>query len=342
MPYNFKKIAEKPYTKMLHDNAEEYDLSNDGDKIYDKMLDDERLDNEDTTDSGSLVSEKQLDKTREAASETLLEKKLNDNKTEYNEFSDSFRNDMGAHPMDYSKEGEKAEKKAYNAAQDKKLDKRKMDEIAGEQMIGDKTTIVGNDYKSQLLSNYETREEFEKKNKAVKKASKDLFDADGYLFAIYKTASDEGRGLTAKEQEAVDSITEAKIKIIAQMDGWHEDFEDEAFPPELQEDEYLQQQELSELDPDDVYDADAESPVAQPDMLDADEEMGGTNLDSLMQDSEPVNVSQLVEQTKAQINSSSTDQFQAIMDNFMEKAIEQFGMNWRQAEDILREEVLAD
>lgn len=353
MPYNLKKTAEKPYTKMLHDNVKDYDLDNDGAKNYDKMLDEERSGNKDTTKDGSLVTEKQLDDTRKEASDyALLEKKLNDGNTKLNEFSSSFRNDKGAHPMDYSKDGEKAEKKAYNAAEDKKRSKRKMDEIAGEQMIGEKTTIVGNEYKSQLLSNYETREDFEKKNRAIKKASKDLFDADGYLFAIYKTASDEGRGLISKEQEAVDNITESKIKIIANLEGWHEDFGDETYPPELAAEPYEQELELNQLsaeddegfigDPEDI-----EGPEGfggyQPDTLEGDEEIGGADLGAFLDGgSEPVNISQLVEQTKNQINTAESGDFQAIMDNFMEKAIDQFGMNWRQAEDILREEVLSD
>jgi len=338
MAYNHK-TSQKPYSKMLNDNADEYDAGNPGDKNYDKMLEEERKGNTDTTKDGKLVLEKQLEKERKTATYEILEKKLNKGKTGLNEFSNSFRNDDGAHPMDYFKEGEKAEVKAYNAARDKNLPKRKMDEIAGEQMIGEKTTIIGNEYKSQLLSNYDSREDFLKKNRAVKKASKELFDADGYLFAIYKTANDEGRPLSNKEQSAVDNVTETKVKIIAGLqDGWHEDFEDEASPIELQEPEAEQ---LNNELRDDLIDEELSGEFGNdqfPAIGDLDTELGG----DIANDSESVNIFQWTQQAKAEVDALGDDSsgLTTVLDRLLTEAREKFGMDFRAAEELLRDEVL--
>lgn len=318
MAYNHKTAQQKPYSKLLLDQVDEYDASNPGCKNYDKMLEEERKDDKDLTDGGSLVTEKQLEKEQKTADYEILEKKLNTQKTNLNEFSSSFRNDDVAHPMDYFKEGEKADKKAYNAAESKKRDKRKMDEIAGEQMIGEKTTIVGNEYKSQLLSNYETREDFLKKNKAVKKASTTLLEADAYLFAIYKTASDEGRPLTDIEQKAVESVTETKVNVLAQLEGWHEDFEDESAPIEIEgdaiEEQLANMEEQANLDIDPV-----ETEVS----------------------SDPVNLFQWAAQAKAEMENAETGQYGEIIDRLLGEAREKFDMDFRQAEEFLRDEVLS-
>ena len=328
MAYNHK-TAQKPYSKLLLDQADKYDAGNAGDKNYDKMLADERKNDKDHTDSGSLVMEKQLEKEQKTADYEILEKKLNDSSKGNNEFSKSHRSSDSAHPMDYFQEGEKAEKKAYNAAKEKNLKQRKMDEIAGEQMIGEKTTIVGNEYKSQLLSNYDSREDFLKKNKSIKKASKDLLEADAYLFAIYKTANDEGRPLSEMEQKAVDSVTESKIKILAQLEGWHEDLEDESYPVEMGEIPELN--EMNELEPE-------LSPLE--DTLDLDVELE-PDVSSGNSDSEPVNVFQWTEKAKAEINSAEVGQYGEIIDRLLDEARERFNMDFREAEELIRDEILS-
>lgn len=315
MAYNHKTAQQKPYSKLLLDQVDEYDTSNHGCKNYDKMLEEERKDDADHTDKGSLVMEKQLEKEQKTADYEILEKKLNTQKTDLNEYSSSFRNDKGAHPMDYFQEGEKAEKKAYNAAEEKKKDKRKMDEIAGEQMIGEKTTIVGNEYKSQLLSNYDSREDFEKKNKAIKEASTTLLEADAYLFAIYKTANEAGRPLSEKEQLAVDSVTEAKIKVLAQLEGWTEDLEDESTPIEIEGDRLEEQLEFNSM---------SEDTGLEPEMT-----------------SEPVNMFQWAEKAKAEINAAETGQYGEIIDRLLGEAKNKFDMNFREAEEFIRDEVLS-
>ena len=333
MAYNHK-TAQKPYSKLLLDQADEYDAGNAGDKNYDKMLADERKEDKDHTDSGSLVMEKQLEKEQKTADYEILEKKLNDSSKGNNEFSKSHRSSDGAHPMDYFQEGEKAEKKAYNAAKEKNLKQRKMDDIAGEQMVGEKTTIVGNEYKSQLLSNYESREDFLKKNKAIKKASAALLDADAYLFAIYKTANDEGRPLSDLEQKAVESVTEAKIKVLSQIEGegWHEDFEDEAYPIEMGEIPELD--EMNELEPE-------LTPLEDTLDLDLDVELE-PDVSSDNSDSEPVNVFQWTEKAKSEINSAEVGQYGEIIDRLLAEAREKFGMDFREAEELIRDEVLSD
>ena len=325
MAYNHK-TAQKPYSKLLEDNSSEYDLSNEGDKLYDKMLEEERKDDKDHTKDGQLVTEKQLEKEQKTADYEILEKKLNDGSTKLNEFSNKFRNNDGAHPMDYHKEGEKEEKKAYNAAKDKNLKKRKMDEIAGDQMIGKKTTIVGNDYKSQLLSNYDSREEFEKKNKSIKKASKNLLEADAYLFAIYKTASDAGRELSPAEQKAVESVTESKIKILAGLDGqgWHEDFGDESRPIEMDEIDPLEEMQFAE------------------DSASIEEEVPGLDPEAENMNNEPVNIFQWTEKAKAEIDSADIGQYGEIVDRLLTEAREKFGMDFREAEELIRDEILPD
>lgn len=343
MTYNHKKIAQKPYSKLLEENSKEYELSNDGSKNYDKMLKDERGSEKTSSDNGSLILEKQLDNNRKNAESKILEKQLNDGTTDLNEFSNSFRNDKGTHPMDYFKEGEKADKKAYNAAKNKKRDKRKMDEIAGEQMIGEKTTIVGNEYKSQLLSNYDSREDFLKKNKAIKKASVDLYDADAYLFAIYKTASDEGRELTEIENKAIEDITNNKVRIIAQsMEGFHEDFLDETYPIEIQGDEL---EEMSSdmndmnLEPNGMLDQDME--LDQSGELDDVSELDSSSSLNNNDMSSTVNIYQWTEAAKNELNVAGIDQYGEIIDRLVREAKEKFGMDFRQAEELIRDEILS-
>ena len=336
MAYNHK-TAQKPYSKLLEDNSSEYDLGNKGDKLYDKMLEDERKGNKDHTKDGQLVTEKQLEPEQKTADYEILEKKLNDGSTKLNEFSNKFRNNDGAHPMDYFKEGEKEEKKAYNASKDKNLKKRKMDEIAGEQMIGEKTTIVGNEYKSQLLSNYDSREDFEKKNRAIKKASKELLEADAYLFAIYKTANDAGRDLSEIEQKAVESVTDAKVKVLAQLEGWDDEFSD-SDPLGIDSDEFG----IATLDEDPLDESILDEDPLDEDPMSIEEEVPGLDLEMDSDLSEPVNIFQWKEQAKSEIEAADVGQYGEIIDRLLSEAREIFDMDFRQAEELIRDEVLSD
>jgi hypothetical protein len=318
MSYNYKKVAQKSQSalpKQIEENAEAYSLENKGDMNLDKMLEQEREDT-DTTDGGTLTIEKQLDKNerRSEDNNVLLESKLNSEKTNLNEFSDSFRNDKGAHPMDYFKEGEKAEKKAYNAAEDKKLGKRKMDEIAGEQMIGEKTTIVNNEYKSQLLSNYDSREDFLNKNKSVKQASKTLFDADGLLFEIYKTASVENRELNDVEIKRIDTITNAKVQLVSQLGGHFEDLEDEAVPVEIEGDRIEDEME---------YKKDVE------------------NEQNEEKEANAQNYYQWITSSKESINEvfKTGGDIKMAIDGLLKEAMSTFNLNWKEAESVLRDEM---
>ena len=83
----------------------------------------------------------------------------------------------------------------------------------GSQMIDGKAPEVPTKERSQLLSNYETREEFNKKNVGANAASA-IKDADAMLFHIYRTAVQEGRELTDQEKQVVTDINSGKVRLL--------------------------------------------------------------------------------------------------------------------------------
>ena len=152
--------------------------------------------------------------------------------------------------MDYSKENDnkKEEKiRAKNAEEDR--DTGFWDKGVGSQMIGPKTVIVRNESNSQMVSNYKTRDEFEKVNKMAASTLLKLKDADALLYSIFRNAADSRRELTAKENQIVLDINSGKIRILGQFDPT-EDFDPEVLEQELksEEDEMTAEDKEDELE----------------------------------------------------------------------------------------------
>jgi len=117
--------------------------------------------------------------------------------------------------MDYSKENSNKLADDFKQANDKEdRDTSFWDDGVGSQMLGEKTTIVNNVQKSQLLSSYKSREEFEKMNKM---AQSTLKDADALLYSLFRKAADERRELTEQENQIVLDINSGKIRVLSQF-----------------------------------------------------------------------------------------------------------------------------
>jgi len=232
MSYNYKKANKEiiaPYSKQIDKHRKDFNLEQDGLLPYTNMLEDERKDNKDTNESGTIISEKQFDEARNPSTKNMVtEKQLDQGKSSYNAYR------MISEPIfDYHKKTEEESRKAFKKDQNP-TKKRYMDEIANQQKIGPVTKVIKNEQKSQLLSNYNSRNDFKKSNPDIKQASS-LFDADAMIYHIYRKAAVENRGLSDMEKQAISDIENSKIKILAQ---WHEDFEDESNPVELNEINY--------------------------------------------------------------------------------------------------------
>jgi len=83
----------------------------------------------------------------------------------------------------------------------------------GSQMVDGQSPKVPTKERSQLLSNYKTREEFDKKNVSANAASA-IKDADAMLFHLYKVAAQEGRELSEPEKQIVADINSVKARIL--------------------------------------------------------------------------------------------------------------------------------
>lgn len=86
-----------------------------------------------------------------------------------------------------------------------------------------------NNAKSQLLSNYKTRKQFDKEvgvkqqktpkiNVQVENMEKtaSLKDADGMIYFIYRKAAEEKREINATERQIIDDINSSKIRILGE------------------------------------------------------------------------------------------------------------------------------
>lgn len=217
--FNSKKFAVKSYEDMLRDNNKEHGLKADDEAVnFNETLDSDRKPND-----GEKPIQKALEKKRVAAEDTTTEGKLNEGKV--GKWLRT-RDDSGEHPMDYHKRTEDEYNKAYAKAQkknDKKVEPVSEENVGEDVSSSDKTKVVGNNQRSQLLSNFDSREDFRKKNRSMKKASTDsLRDADGVIYHVYRTAAEEKRPLNKEEEALVAKVNEEKIKVLAQEYMFHE------------------------------------------------------------------------------------------------------------------------
>jgi len=206
--YNLKKQAQiKSVEKMLQDQNKHYDVSQKGDAVItDKQLKDDRK-----SPQGDKIGEKQLKDVRNASDDIVLEKQLN---TGTGSAIDT-RGDKGVvlmdMPIEYAKKNQETfakENKGDLSAENSKF--------WDAYVAGGSKKIKNNVQSSQLISNYDSREEFNKNHPSFdKKAMSMLFDADGMLYHIYKQASLQNRELTEDEQLIVNSINANKMQIIA-------------------------------------------------------------------------------------------------------------------------------
>ena len=217
--FNLKKAEKtvKPYEKLLIDDNNERGLAGDADKPYEKLLEDTRKPKD---SKGDKNYEKLLEKKREDSPSVNTEKQLDAAKSYI-----PFRDDNPTPVMDMYKKTEDESAKEFKK-ETKAGDRDTMfwDKFLHDQTPADQLTkIVDNDQGSQLLSNFDTRENFRKDNSSVGKeqtgkgtrsAMELVKDADAVLFHIYTKASRENRKLTGEEQNTVDAINNEKANIL--------------------------------------------------------------------------------------------------------------------------------
>lgn len=206
--FNQKKAQIKPTEKMLDDSNKKFDLepTENPSVITDKQLERKNMD-------GDKIGEKQLKEVRVEADSVITEKQLN---AAGDTGINKKRRDDGIPLMDMGNEYQKDEKKKI-AKEYRKQDKPDEDTAFWDSFLDiDKPKIVGNVQRSQLLSNYDSREEMNKKNPSVnKKSLAALKDADAMLYHIYRVAASESREITAEEKQMICDINSAKIRVLA-------------------------------------------------------------------------------------------------------------------------------
>ena len=211
--YNHKrqKTAQiKPVEKMLRDTIESKEANDSTPVITDKLLEDGR-----TTPDGLQIKEKRLEKNRVNADENvILEKQM-----EKNDSLTKRLNEPSIPITDFALEAEKKEETDF--AKENKVSQKDYDVEFWDAYVKqptDKKVYTGS-ARSQLLSTYNNRKDFEEANQFAKKASEEkvdqIKDADAMLFHIYKTASAENRDLNKDEQQMVNDINSSKLDIMA-------------------------------------------------------------------------------------------------------------------------------
>ena len=165
-----------------------------GDETYQKMLENNRESN-----SGDEITEAAMNRK---------DKTINDMEVR----SDAMANT----PLqDYSIPQDKEYEKEYTEAQQsEKRDTEFWDKYVGDQMLGMTTKIVDNGQSSQLISNYEDRDDFDK-NVKMAESVQSLKDADAILFYIYKRAFMEDRDVNEEEKQIIADVNSGKIRILS-------------------------------------------------------------------------------------------------------------------------------
>jgi len=205
--YNLKKQAQiKPTEKMLQEQNDHYDVSLKGDAVItDKQLKEDRK-----SPQGDKIGEKQLRDVRNASDSIILEKQLNIGTNS----SIDTRGDKGVVLMDMPLEAARKSQKEFNKEDKGNLsaeNKAFWDAL----VEGGSKKIKNNVQGSQLLSNYDSRDDFNKSNPSFDKKASLLSDADAMLYHVYKQAASYSRELTADEQLIVNSINANKMRILA-------------------------------------------------------------------------------------------------------------------------------
>lgn len=215
MAFNAKKFAEKttvkPYEKMLKDNNDEHDIELPSEpQNYTKMLEEDRK-----NDPGDEIIEKRL-KREDKTAQTITEDQLDKRKSYI-----PHRNDLGIPVADMSKKNSVKIKDDFAKENNKEdRDTKFWDDYVGDQMDEDQITRVSsNDQPSQLLSNFDSREDFRKENPSMKVASavESLKDADAMLYHIYRTSAEQNRTISETEKNMVSDINNNKALLLAEL-----------------------------------------------------------------------------------------------------------------------------
>jgi len=212
--FNLRKHAEKtksrkPYEKMMIENNEEFGLEPADNRPYEKQLEDNRKPNK-----GDKNYEKMMDEVRTASPNTIIEKQMDKAKGK------AGRNDDGIPLMDMGEKTSKAAEEEFA----KKQNSEKKDKVFQETHKKDPvpkggnpdTTIINNTQKSQVLSNYDSREEFEKNNKSASVESR-IKDADALIYHTYRKAYSNARDITQQERRFIDTINKEKKSLLAEI-----------------------------------------------------------------------------------------------------------------------------
>jgi len=237
--FNLKQAQFRINEKMLQDNR---------DKLDTKAIDDTgnldwRLKDVRKDPSGDRTQESRLDDVRMNDNEQpILEAAFDNAKNTLNDLRIDSKDTLPL--MDYSVASDVEREKDFKKAdQEDKKDRNTefWDKYIGVQLTNKKTTITNNTQPSQLLSNYETREDMLKQNKSTKTASilTSLMDADAMLYHIYRTASTEEREISEIEKQQVEDINSGKIRLLAQLPS-----EDQFSPQEWDEEGRAEKLEL--------------------------------------------------------------------------------------------------
>lgn len=179
--------------------------------------------------------EKQMENARaKKINSGNTEKSLNDNEKLFLDRRIDKTNKTTVKPLDLLAEAyEQVRNNAF--AKKNKSGKAFQNKNPGEQMIGEKTKIVGNSQNSQLANNKDRFEglsetqpihtDHNKNADAMKKednikpmssAKETIKEADAMLFHLFAKAASEGRGLTYTESQMVVDINSRKAKILSE------------------------------------------------------------------------------------------------------------------------------
>ena len=216
--FNLKKHATKskvikPYDKMLSDQNNKNGIEETKNVITDKQLKDHKKNL-----PGDKIYEKQLEDVRVGAANVITEKQI-DGKTDgyqkMREVTDNLVTEM-------AKETETKRAEDYNKANfADKRDTSFWDDYVNTQIPADDVTKISDNHQpSQLVENYDSREDFNKQNNDIKKSAQvkvqTLSDADAMIFHIYRKAAQLKRELTSQEREQIQSINSGKIRLLRQ------------------------------------------------------------------------------------------------------------------------------
>jgi hypothetical protein len=171
--------------------------------------------------TGDEIMEKTTEDLREnSTSQVITEKAMN---KAGDEGLNKKRDNSGIPLQDMALQYEKDFIKAF--AKDNKEGnlKKKEDRFPtpGSQLLGDGSNKVKVTQRSQLLSNFDSREEFQKENPFIRNSLK---TADAMIYHIYRKAFVDGREISENDKKIIGKINDEKRIILSQVQDWGEEY----------------------------------------------------------------------------------------------------------------------